>query len=249
MCIVGIILFLASSDVQKDVPLLKEKNLREGDPTKEDLQLLSNAIKFLRGDIDEVDKDLFPSEEKVIGTQQMDKTFGDYSKDAKDRYKHMRSLYQFFGDYNKISKSYSKDLARLSQTAESYVKAENDKYLDKWWNALSIAMDHLSQDQDFLSDILEHDICYNLHRVSEEHSHLEQQLNTEGNKHLNKIKEATKIFESRAKDRDKIKEKMQLTINRTTATSTTVAVPVTTDTSRWTTKLANSESLLQDAIR
>mmetsp|Transcript_22551 Transcript_22551/g.22741 ORF Transcript_22551/g.22741 Transcript_22551/m.22741 type:complete len:1219 (+) Transcript_22551:249-3905(+) len=231
----------------KDDECTSKKELKEGGPTEEDKKLVSDALKFLKGEDVNVDDESFPSEEKAIGKEQMDKAFAEYSKDSKERQKQVRCLHSFFGEYNRLSKSYSKDLAKLSLTAESYVKAENDKYLDKWWNALSIAMDHLSQDQDYLSDVLEHDICYHLHRIYEEHSHLERQLNSEGSRHLNKMKEAMSAFELRSRDRDRLREKMNGVLERA-ANANALPATLTAETARWTQKLSGSESLLQDAV-
>lgn len=226
---------------------LQANELKEGEPTEYDMSLVSDALKFLRGDDLVTNDDTFPSEEKVIAKEQMDKAFAEYSKDAKERQKQVKCLHLFFGDYNKLSKNYSKDLGKLSQVAESYVKAENDKYLDKWWNALSIAMDHISQDQDYLSDVIEHDICYNLHRVYEEHSHLEKQLNSEGSKHLSKMKDAMTAFDIRSKDRDKIREKVNACLGRVTHLST-IPSSLSSETTKLSHKLGISEGLLQDAI-
>eukprot|EP01041_Mallomonas_annulata_P001300 gene1300-2513_t len=248
LALVAAILILSQGHpVETDKNVETKEQLKEGAPTEGDLKLLTDALKFLRGEATENDNDSFPSEEKAIGTQQMDKNFGEYSKDSKERQKHVKALNLFFADYMKVSKNYSRDLAKLSQTAESYVKAENDKYLDKWWNALSIAMDHLSQDQDYLSDVLEHEICYNLQRVHEEHNHLERQLNSEANKHLSKIKEATSGFELRTRERDKVREKVNVCLDKVSQMDVNVTPALSAEASKWSQKLATSEGNLHDA--
>ena len=140
LCICGILFVLAQVENKENS---NEKNAKKGQESVEkkeenspeqEEKLLFEVLKFLKGEVGNENDELHPSEEiaPLSTTLQMDKCFSDSSKDAKDRQKHVRSLNTFFADYSKITKIYCKDLAKLSQTAESYVKAQNDKYLDKW---------------------------------------------------------------------------------------------------------------------
>lgn len=246
---IGLVLFLLGKvgDGSKVGDNMKD-DLGEADPSEEESIHLSNVLqKFLRREDTVESSDPHPSEEKApISAHEMDKCFIELSLDAKEQQKHVRSLHLFFGEFNKVSRNYSKDLSKLAQLAESYVKAENNKYLDKWWNALSIAVAHLSQDQELLSDVVENDIFHNLHQVYEEHSLLERQLHSEGNKHLQRIKEAMTTCEMRTRERDKMREKANAAADR--AHHSGNAPSLVNDVNRYQNKLGVCERLLQDAF-
>ena len=223
-------------------------DLREGESTEEDRKLLSDALKKLEGDPTTKTDESHPSEERApLGDpQHVEKLLFDCSREAKERQKHIRSLCSFFTEYAKVAKGYAKDLSKLSTTAETYVKAQNDKYMDKWWNSLSIAMDHLSQDQAYLSDYIDHDICFNLNRIFEEHTHLEKQLNNEGTKHTQKFKDAKLAVDARARDRDRIREKLSTSLERSAQAH---ANTLSLDSTKLSQKLTVCDALLQDAVR
>ena len=108
----------------------------------------------------------------------------------------------------------------------------------------------MKSDQDYLADFLDHDICYHLNRVYEEHNHLERQLNVEGNKHLSRIRESMSVVEAKTKERDRIKEKLNNSIEKQTnnnASGTTL--PLSSESTRLQQKYAASEAVLQEAVR
>lgn len=206
------ILQISSKDAESTVSTSSTVTLREGEPSPEEKQSLIDAISLLQGaDAKKSEMsssaEVFPSEECSGTAKDMDKSFQDASKDAKERYKHIKALCSFVGDFGRAQAYAAKEYHKLSKVAESYVKADNDQYLDKWWNSLSIAMDHMSQDYDYMSSEILNNIARTLSRVEQEHGHLEKKLTAEGSKLLQRLRDAQYQYDNRVRETEKLREK------------------------------------------
>lgn len=131
----------------------------------------------------------------------------------------------------------SKDLKRLSSVAQNQINGET--IIDKWWNAVSVALEHLSKDENLLRKSIQDDILHPMSRIEVENSHLEKQLSTEGLKLLTKLKEARQIYDLKLKESEKHREKISSNSCLTTSDHSTPP--------RATTKPHASETALIEA--
>lgn len=71
-----------------------QKKLKEKDPSNEELQILNDALKVLKGEIDDTPvPELHPSEEHApTEIKEMETAFIISSKDSKQRQKHLKGL-------------------------------------------------------------------------------------------------------------------------------------------------------------
>jgi hypothetical protein len=198
--------------LEKDKILNSKNNiLKENQPSNEERQSVDKVISFLRAvnaTSDSVEE-VHPSEEVApTNVKDLENNFYDLSKEAKDNQKHLKSFHSFLVDVSKIHGIFSKELGKYSQQALSHVQA--DTYLDRWWSALSITLDHFSQDQEYLSSAMCHELAHNISRIDQEHSHIEKQLNTEGMKYIQKLKESQMQYDLKFKEVEKIRRDMGL---------------------------------------
>ena len=235
-----------------ELPLPQKKGSKDGtdinrlcherSPTAAELVLLDNALLFLNGDLTDAipptSKSRSVSMESSISTTTasapilLTKTivlkFTTYSAAAKERQKHIKSFGVFLDELGKVHGNFGKALQKVSKQAEAHVMGKN-AFLDKWWNSLAIALDHLSQDQMYVCSALCLDIKEGMANVETEHDHLEKHIFSEGSKLLNKLREVNDIFTAKKKEFEKVREK---TVSIALATgSPAVAVPVTTSAS------------------
>mmetsp|Transcript_15398 Transcript_15398/g.23208 ORF Transcript_15398/g.23208 Transcript_15398/m.23208 type:complete len:1273 (+) Transcript_15398:88-3906(+) len=244
--IAGTVFFLLGEDNNKDEKGIDKASndvVKEREPTEDEVKLLENALKELRGDGVEVQPvDSHPAEEQApLEAKEMETGFLNHSRDAKERQKHAKSLCNFLQEFSRVHSHFSKELKKMSTTAEMYVKAENGMILDKWWNSISIALDHLSNDQNSISTIIHEEIYHHMVRVEQEQGHLERQLQNEGSKLIQKLKDAQQNYDLKARDNDKIKDKVNAETSHTTADGTHVPASKST-----TSRLHASETALTE---
>jgi hypothetical protein len=115
-------------------------------------------------------------------------------------------FFSFLQEYSQLYSQLSKDLKRLSMVAEG--QASENTIIDKWWNAMSVALEHLSKDEGLLRKSIHDDILHPMTRIELEHSHLERQLNAEGLKLLTKLKESQQNYDLKLKEHEKYREKI-----------------------------------------
>ena len=105
---------------------------------------------------------------------ELEKVYTTELKVFRDKQKQIKLLHTFFMELGKTLSSFSKDLSKLSlsthgnltksvtgaQVGESdsltvYMDTlsadDNTSYVDIWWKALSIALDHMAQDSEVLA--------------------------------------------------------------------------------------------------
>jgi hypothetical protein len=108
-------------------------------------------------------------------------------------------------DFAKLHTAFSKELQKLSHLCEGYVKADNNSHMDRWWNSFSIALDHLSQDNDYLGTAILSSIIVDLGKAEQEH--VVKRLHNQGSKCVAKLTEANISYESKKQELFKLKEK------------------------------------------
>lgn len=216
------IYLLMKKEESNSQPIEEQKQkLRESDPTKEEIDILNDALKFLRGEVEDIPvPELHPSEEQAPREiREMEEAFAVASQEMKKRQKHLKALTRyfflnccsfmnisFFQEYANVYLQLSKDLKRLSSVAQSQVNGET--IIDKWWNSMSVALEHLSKDENLLRKSIQDDILHPMTRIEVENSHLEKQLSTEGHKLLTKLKEARQLYDLKLKESEKYREKI-----------------------------------------
>lgn len=239
-CIVSLLLLLLSlsnfkmerSKSKPDESSTEQDILHERQPTDDERSQIANAISYLKGLDSENSNSTtsHPSEEAAPSDlKDMEKEFCEFAKEAKDRQKNIKGFCIYLSDVSRSYAGFSKELLKHSQIAESFISTEKcpDMYYDGWWNALSIAYDHLSQDQNYLSSEIYNLLYHNMTRVEQEHSHIEKQLYNEGLKFITKLKESQSLYESKFKEVEKFKRDMGINVSATSLTtfsgSTTVS--------------------------
>jgi hypothetical protein len=73
---------------------------------------------------------------------------------------------------------------------------------------MSVALEHLSKDENLLRKSIQDDILHPMTRIELEHSHLEKQLSSEGLKLLTKLKESQQLYDLKLKEHEKHKDKV-----------------------------------------
>lgn len=193
-----------ATEPDKDAPIRKEKELDE-----EQKGILINAVNVLRGEEQAASHiETHPTEETApMDFMGMDAAFTEFAKEAKERQRHTKSLCSFLQEFGRVHGQFAKDLTKLSNSAETYVKADNNVVLDKWWNAMSIALEHLSKDQKSISTTIMEEIYPNMMHIEQEQLHLEKKVSCEGSKLLHKMKETQQMFDAKVKELDRLREK------------------------------------------
>lgn len=141
------------------------------------------------------------------GTQQdMIAEFTALSQDAIERQKQNKVLCGLLADFGKLHGAFSKEMLRLSHVAEEYVRTDNQKPIDKWWNSFSIALDHMAQDHEFVSNSLCPGFTSDLSRIEQEH--VIKKVQAHGAKCVSRLKDAMAVHDARSKELLKLREKV-----------------------------------------
>lgn len=218
VALLGLLYYLMQKDGENEIKRPQSTNkevvLAEKDISEEQMLILVNAVNALRGVEDETEKcsvENHPTEEQApLEFSEMESAFLDFAKEAKDRQKHYKSLCSFLQEWSRVHGQFSKDLTKLSNSAETYVKGENNVVLDKWWNSMSIALEHLSKDQKAISTSIHDEIYPSMLHVEQEQLHLEKKVSTEGTKLLHRMKEIQQSYDAKLKELEKLREKSNL---------------------------------------
>ena len=230
----------------------KSKNPpREKDPSAEERAFLDKAIVELNGDLTEVipckDKSKASSEASLesdssqsLVTKEMVLRFTTYSAEAKARQRHIKAFTIFLDELGKVHGNFGKALLKVSKLAESHVVGAN-AFLDKWWNSLAIALDHMSQDQTYVCSALCVGIKDGMMSVETEHDHLEKNIHTEGSKLLNKLREVNDVFTAKKKEFERVRDKL--------ATAAVSSTPTPTPTSQISSPTSPTSSSTQSSSK
>jgi hypothetical protein len=217
VALLGLLYYLMQKDGgsnKSTKPQVDKVELKEKDISEEQMKILVNAVNVLRGG-DETESAVIdghhPTEEQApVEFSEMETAFSDFAKEAKDRQKHYKSLCSFLQEWSRVHGQFSKDLTKLSNSAEIYVKGENNVVLDKWWNSMSIALEHLSKDQKSISTSIHDDIYPSMLRVEQEQLHLEKKVSTEGSKLVQRMKDTQQSYDAKLKELEKLREKSNI---------------------------------------
>lgn len=172
---------------------------------------------------------------------QLERKFLEYTKVSKDRNKKMKSFIQFLSDLGRAHGTFSKELAKLSSTALHYSgeghssgrpsqglsslfsshseTSSSNPLVDSWWLAIHVSLQQLSSDNDKLSDSLVNDVSEKFSRMYEENVALEKTLSAEGSKELSQWRECLALHDSKEKERDKYKDKVDIALDRVSQSS------------------------------
>lgn len=142
--------------------------------------------------------------------------------ELRDQAKCAKTIAQFLTDLSKVVLSFAKDLNKLSGAARSNSNrcASNnavaagggdtkaDMVASNWWQALHIALDCMSSDQEYLSNHITDDLLNYSAQMSEELAVIEKKLQVEGTRQLQAMKELLAQLEARKRDRDRYLDKI-----------------------------------------
>jgi hypothetical protein len=204
-------------------------------PTATELKLLDDAMLALSGDhltaeVKDISKQLGsdpnsnsnssePTTASDWGlTKNMVAKFTTFSAAAKDRQRHIKAFGAFLDELGKVHGHFGKALQKVSKQAEIHVAGKN-AFLDKWWNSLAIALDHMSVDQLYVGSALCIEIKEGMVSVETEHDHLEKHIYGDGSKLLSKLRETNDIFAAKKKEFERVRDKIA-----STSTSTSTAL-------------------------
>lgn len=144
--------------------------------------------------------------------------------ELRDQSKCAKTVAQFLTDLSKVLLSFAKDLNKLSGAARSNSNrctsnstnaavtggdnSKADMVASNWWQALHIALDCMSSDQEYLSSHITDDLLNYSSQMSEELGVIEKRLQAEGTRQLQAMKELLSLLEARKRDRDKYMDKI-----------------------------------------
>jgi hypothetical protein len=218
-----------NSDTQVATEVKQETDLKEKAPSAESKKLLQDAVRNLinlQGGRHDVSLQTVENDETPNMTlYQLEKAFQECCNSSKDRAKQLKHLSSFVCDTGKLYATFAKDLNKLSVSAKSNIKTletvvpidsnrDSDpheggvSYMDEWWMALSSCLEHISDDNQVLADVMSGDCSGQIILISEEQMLEEKRLNVEGNTLLTQLKENLMKNESLEKERDKWRNKV-----------------------------------------
>jgi hypothetical protein len=190
-------------------PPPKGKDPREEPLRPEEKEMLAEAMEAFRADA--LASSAAAAGEKESAHQAASSSgdvvteFTILSQDATERQKQNKVLCILLNDFAKLHSAFAKEMLRLSQVAEGYVRADNQKPIDKWWNSFSIALGHLSQDHEFVSSSICPGFTSDLSRIEQEH--VIKKVFTQGTKCVAKLREARAQVDARGKELMKLRER------------------------------------------
>jgi hypothetical protein len=219
----------SSSDIQVASEVKQQTDLKEETPSEESKKLLQDAVRNLinlqSGRHDDPFQTIESDETPNMTLYQLEKAFQECCNSSKDRAKQLKLLSSFISDTGKLYATFAKDLNKLSVSVKSYIKTldivlpiDGNKdvdshkggatYIDEWWMALSSCLEHISDDNQVLADVMSGECSSQIILISEEQMLEEKRLNVEGNTLLTLLKESLMKNESLEKERDKWRSKV-----------------------------------------
>lgn len=139
----------------------------------------------------------------------LEKHFTEGLREAKERERQVKAIATFFVELGKVFGTSSRELQRLATISVGHVtRPENEHFSDKWWLAISQALEHLASDHESLHESLQNDVAGSLINSCEEHTMVNKRLNGEGAQLISTLKECASLHDSRLKERDKCQDAM-----------------------------------------
>ena len=180
----------------------------------------TNLQSDIKSSSDELNVDI-PS----ITMYQLEQTFYELSNSSKERGKELKTFAPFLSDIGRAYTSFSKDLAKLSLASRLKIKS-NDKnaiaitsdacpdsdivhdYYSDWWKALSLFLDHTSDDAARLAEIMSQELAPRIVNICEDMSTEDKKLMLEGSILLTQLKDSLMNNEPLLQERDKWRVKV-----------------------------------------
>jgi hypothetical protein len=230
-----VIYFLSEAKVTSDgldnVSNFRRRNvLKEDQPNDESRKILDDAVRHLvniqAGRIDvQLNEEEVHNELPSMSLYQLEQYFQESCNASRDRAKHLKSLASFIIDISKTYASFGKDLSKLSLIARSFIKppeaATSDNhadskgdYIDKashvndWWIALSTSLEHLSGDNEKLSEQMSQEVASQITQAHDEQNSEDKLLVNEGLRILTQLKDSLMSNEPLVQERDKWRVKV-----------------------------------------
>lgn len=221
----GLLLYLLSMNgVQRDKSVSmaysqKSDMLPEDLPTDEDQKLLTEAVRNLRslqtGVLSSPDE--VSEETPHMTLYQLEQNFYELCNSSKERGKELTTFAPLLSDIGRTYAALSKDLAKLSLVSRSNIKSFHDTNLDiagsdveivgnfysDWWKALSLFLDHMSDDAARLAETISQDSASRIIQICEDHSIEDKKLTLEGTTLLTQLKDILRNNEPLLQERDK----------------------------------------------
>ena len=180
----------------------------------------TNLQSDIKSSSDELNVDI-PS----ITMYQLEQTFYELSNSSKERGKELKTFAPFLSDIGRAYTSFSKDLAKLSLASRLKIKS-NDKnaiaitsdacpdsdivhdYYSEWWKALSLFLDHTSDDAARLAEIMSQELAPRIVNICEDLSTEDKKLMLDGSILLTQLKDSLMNNEPLLQERDKWRVKV-----------------------------------------
>ena len=180
----------------------------------------TNLQSDIKSSSDELNVDI-PS----ITMYQLEQTFYELSNSSKERGKELKTFAPFLSDIGRAYTSFSKDLAKLSLASRLKIKS-NDKnaiaitsdacpdsdivhdYYSDWWKALSLFLDHTSDDAARLAEIMSQELAPRIVNICEDLSTEDKKLMLDGSILLTQLKDSLMNNEPLLQERDKWRVKV-----------------------------------------
>lgn len=213
----------------------RRNTLKEDQPNDESRKILDDAVRHLvniqAGRIDvQLNEEDVHNELPSMSLYQLEQYFQESCNASRDRAKNLKSLASFISDISKTYASFGKDLLKLSLIARSYIKpsenATGDNHVDTkrdpidkashvndWWIALSTSLEHLSGDNEKLSEQMSHEVVSQIAQAHDEQNTEDKLLLNEGVRLLTQLKESLMSNEPLVQERDKWRVKVTYSLS------------------------------------
>ncbi|RYG69126.1 hypothetical protein EON64_03480, partial [archaeon] len=145
----------------------------------------------------------------------LEREFQDNLGELKDHSKQLKLIHSFLNDMGKAYFGISKDLSKLAHSARNQLlksgtpEKREDLIVNTWWQSLLTSLDHLASDQETFSTVITDELMGYASQIQEEFAIIDKRLFTEGSKQFLNLKDNLSLFESRLKEREKMKEKVR----------------------------------------
>ena len=230
-----VIYFLSEARVTSHGPdnvskLRRRNTLKEDQPNDESRKILDDAVRHLvniqAGRLDvQLNEEEVHNELPSMSLYQLEQYFQESCNSSRDRAKHLKSLASFITDISKTYASFGKDLSKLSLIARSFIKPpevvtgdnhsdnkgdsiDKASHVNDWWIALSTSLEHLSGDNEKLSEQMSQEVASQITQAHDEQNAEDKLLFTEGMRLLTQLKESLMNNEPLVQERDKWRVKV-----------------------------------------
>eukprot|EP01031_Cornospumella_fuschlensis_P041535 gene41534-50687_t len=145
----------------------------------------------------------------------LEREFQDNLGELKDHSKQLKLIHSFLNDMGKTYFGISKDLSKLAHSARNQLlkssssEKREDLIINTWWQSLLTSLDHLASDHETLSTAITDELMGFAGQIQEEIAIIDKRLLAEGTKQFMNLKDNLALFESRLKEREKMKEKVR----------------------------------------